>query len=61
MYELGIVEQNLLTPNSRICVALEPQEQVSPKTTTIQYDHCMQKTCNVYRASTMRSSKNGIK
>ena len=22
--ELGIVEQNSLTPNSRICVALEP-------------------------------------
>ena len=37
--ELGTVEQNSLTPNSRICVALEPQ--VSPKTTTIQYDQCM--------------------
>ena len=30
--ELGTVEQNSLTPNSRICVALESYEQVSPKT-----------------------------
>ena len=30
--ELGIVEQNSLTPNSRICVALESYEQESPVT-----------------------------
>ena len=30
--ELGIVEQNSLTPNSRICVALETYEQESPET-----------------------------
>ena len=30
--ELETVEQNLLTPNSRICVALETYEQESPKT-----------------------------
>ena len=31
-YELGTVEQNSLTPNSRICVALKSYDQVSPKT-----------------------------
>ena len=30
--ELGTVEQNSFTPNSRICVALESYEQVSLKT-----------------------------
>ena len=30
--ELGTVEQNLLTPNSRIYVALETYEQKSPET-----------------------------
>ena len=30
--ELKTVEQNLLTPNSRICVALESYEQESPET-----------------------------
>ena len=30
--ELGTVEQNSLTPNSRICVALESYEQESPET-----------------------------
>ena len=30
--ELGIVEQNSLTPNSRICVAHETYEQESPET-----------------------------
>ena len=30
--DLGTVEQNSLTPNSRICVALEPYEQESPET-----------------------------
>ena len=28
--ELGTIEQNLLTPNSRICIALEIYEQESP-------------------------------
>ena len=28
---MGTVEQNSLTPNSRICVALETYEQESPK------------------------------
>ena len=31
-YEFGTVEQNSLTPNSRICVALESYEQVSLET-----------------------------
>ena len=30
--ELGTIEQNSLTPNSRICVALETYEQESLKT-----------------------------
>ena len=30
--ELGTVEQNSLIPNSRICVALESYDQVSPET-----------------------------
>ena len=30
--ELGTVEQHLLTPNSRICVALKSYEQESPET-----------------------------
>ena len=30
--ELGTVEQNSLTPNSRICVALESYEEESPET-----------------------------
>ena len=30
-YELGTVEQNSLTPNSRICEALEPYGQVFPE------------------------------
>ena len=30
-YELGTIEQNSLTPNSRICEALEPYGQVFPK------------------------------
>ena len=30
--ELGTVEQNSLTPNSRICETLESYEQDSPKT-----------------------------
>ena len=31
-YELGTIEQNSLTPNSRICAALESYEQESPET-----------------------------
>ena len=41
--ELGIVEQNPLTPNSRIYVALETYEQESPKTQQHDMDHCMKK------------------
>ena len=41
--ELGIVEQNSLTPNSKICEALKPYKQVFLKTTT-QYNHMEQKT-----------------
>ena len=53
---MGTVEQNSLTPNSRICEALEPYKQVLLKTTT-QYNHCKQKTWNAYGAGTMGSSK----
>ena len=31
-YELGIIEQNSLTPNSKICVTLETYEQESLET-----------------------------
>ena len=55
--ELGTVEQNSLTPNSRICVTLESYEQESPKTQQHNMIIVCRKTCNVYEASTMRSSK----
>ena len=54
--ELRTVEQNSLTPNSKICVALESYEQVSPETQHNMIIAC-RKTCNAYEASTMRSSK----
>ena len=55
--ELGIVEQNSLTPNSRICVALESYEQKTPETQQHNKIIVCRKTCNAYEASTMRSSK----
>ena len=55
--ELGIVEQNSLTPNSRICVALESYDQVSPETQQHNMIIVCRKTCNAYEASTMQSSK----
>ena len=55
--ELGTVDQNSLTPNSRICVALETYEQESPKTQQHNMIIVCRKTCNAYEASTMRSSK----
>ena len=54
--ELGIVEQNSLTPNFRICAALESYDQVSPKTQHNMIIVC-RKTCNAYEVSTIRSSK----
>ena len=55
--ELGTVEQNSLTPNSRICVALESYDQVSLETQQHNMIIVCRKTCNVYEASAMRSSK----
>ena len=51
--ELGIVEQNSLTPNFRICVALESYDQVSPETQQHNMIIVCEKTCNAYEASTM--------
>ena len=59
--ELGTVEKNSLTPNSRICVALESYKQESSKTKQYNMIIVCRKTCNAYEASTMRSSKNGTK
>ena len=55
--ELEIVEQNSLTPNSSICVALESYDQVSPETQQHNMIIVCRKTYNAYEASTMRSSK----
>ena len=55
--ELGTVEQNSLTPNSRIYVALELYDQVSPETQQHNMITVCRKTCNAYEASTIRSSK----
>ena len=55
--ELEIVEQNSLTPNSSICVALESYDQVSPETQQHNMIIVCRKTCNANEASTMWSSK----
>ena len=55
--ELGTVKQNSLTPNSRIYVALESYDQVSHETQQHNMIIVCRKTCNAYKASTMRSSK----
>ena len=55
--KLGIVEQNSLTSNSRICVALESYEQVSLETQQHNMIIVYRKSCNAYEANTMRSSK----
>ena len=54
--EFETIKQNSFTPNSKICVALESYEQESPKTQHNMIIVC-RKTCNAYKASTMRSSK----
>ena len=55
--ELETIKQNSFTPNSKICVALESYEQESPKTQQHNMIIVCRKTCNAYKASTMRSSK----
>ena len=45
-YEFGTVEQNSLTPNSRICVALESYKQESPETQQHNMIIVCRKTCN---------------
>ena len=55
--ELRTVEQNSLTPNFRICAALEKYEQESPETQQHDMIIVWRKTCNAYEASTKRSSK----
>ena len=54
---VGISSQNSLTPNSKLCEALEPYRQVFLKTIT-QEVHCKQKSWDAYGASIMRSSNN---
>ena len=51
--KLGTVEQNSLTPNFRICVALESYEQESPEIQQHNMIIVCRKTCNAYEASTM--------
>ena len=60
-YELGIVEYNSLTPNSRNCEALESFEHESPETKHYIMIIVCRKTWNAYEASMMWSSKYGVK
>ena len=55
--ELGIVEQNSLTPNSRICEALEPYGQVYSENNNIIRSLKAENLKCIWRACTMRSSK----
>ena len=54
--ELGIVEQNSLTPNSRICEALEPYGQVYSENNNIIRSLKAKNLKCIWRACTMRSS-----
>ena len=51
--ELGIVEYNSLTPNSRNCEALESYEHESPETQQYTMIIVCRKTRNAYEASIM--------
>ena len=59
--ELGIVEHNSLTPNSRNCEALESYEHKSPKTQHYTMIIVCRKAWKAYEAGMMWSSKDGVK
>ena len=59
--ELGTVEHNSLTPNSRNCEALESYEHESPKTQQYTMIIVCRKAWNAYEASMKWSSKDGVK
>ena len=59
--ELGTVEHNSLTSNSRNCEALESYEHESPETQQYTIIIVCRKTWNVYEAGMMWSSKDGVK
>ena len=59
--ELGTVEHNSLTPNSRNCEALESYEHESPETKKYIMIIVCRKAWNAYEAGMMRSSKDGVK
>ena len=59
--ELGTVEHNSLTLNSRNCEALESYEHESPVTQQYIMITVCRKAWNAYEASMMWSSKDGVK
>ena len=59
--ELGTVEHNSPTPNSRNYEALESYEHESPKTQQYTMIILCKKTWNAYEAGMMWSSKEGVK
>ena len=60
-YELGTVEHNSLTPNSRNCEALESYEHESPETQQYTMIIVCIKAWSAYEAGMMWSSKDGVK
>ena len=58
--ELGIVEHNSFTPNSRNCEALESYEHESPETQKYTMIIVCRKAWNAYEASMIWSSKDGV-
>ena len=59
--ELGTVEHNSLTPNSRNYKALESYEHESPETQQYAMIIVCRKAWNAYKAGMMWSSKDGVK
>ena len=59
--ELGTVEHNSLTPNSRNCEALESYEHESPETQQYTMIIVCRKAWNAYESGMMWSSKDGVK
>ena len=58
---MGTVEHNSLIPNSRNCEALESYEHESPERQQYIMTIVCRKAWNVYEASMMWSSKDGVK
>ena len=59
--ELGTVEHNSLTPNSRNCEAFESYGHESPETQQYTMIIVCKKAWNAYEASMKWSSKDGVK